>query len=115
MKLSFSNVVSLLFTTLFLTLMVCVLNVFSIINHANDYHQTTIAELEASGFSDSVINAYKNNTTSSFKTEIINRSVMNEDTNLERVGRIYEVKTTYNITIPIINYSINRTIQGFAR
>lgn len=114
MKLSLSNVISIIFLNLLVILMVCSLNVFAIINKAKDYHNTTIAELEASNFSSSVINAYENSG-NAFKTEITNRTVLNPDDNLERVGRIYEVKTTYTIKIPIINYHVDRTIQGFAR
>lgn len=114
MKLSISNVLSILFLNIFLVLLVCSMNVFSVINKAYDYHNTTISEIEASNFSSSVINAYETND-NAFKTEITNRTVLNSDTNLERVGRIYEVKTTYTIKIPIINFKVDRTIQGFAR
>ena len=122
MKLSVSNILSVLFLALFSILIVGVLNVYSVINRSNDYHETVIAEIEASNFSSSVINAYTanggygtNTNNKLFKTEIIDRSVLNEDTNLEKVGRIYEVKTSYTITIPILNYKATKTIQGFAR
>ena len=114
MKFSVGNVLSVIFLTMFLTLMVCVLNVCTYINKATAYHETCIAEIEASNFSSDVINSYTTKT-EPFKTEITNKTVLNEDTNLERVGRIYEVKTTYTIKIPIINYSVDKTIQGFAR
>lgn len=122
MKLSVSNILSVLFLALFSILIVGVLNVYSVINRANDYHETVIAEIEASNFSSSVINAYTanggygtNTNNKLFKTEIVDRSVLNEDTNLEKVGRIYEVKTSYKVTIPILNYNVTKTIQGFAR
>lgn len=117
MKLSVSNVLSILFSVLFMALMVCVLNVYTYINKANDYHETTIAEIEASNFSQAVIDSYVNNENSSgFKTEITDKTAQfNKDENLERTGRICEVKTTYTIKIPIIQYEVTKTIQGFAR
>lgn len=120
MKLSIGNVLSIVFLTMFLTLTICVLNVYTYINKAVDYHETCIAEIEASNFSSDVINEYTKNTDENgkekpFKTVITNKTVLNSDDNLERVGRIYEVKTTYTIKIPLINYSVDKTIQGFAR
>lgn len=114
MKISLQNIISVLFLGLMMILIVSTLNVFSIINKANDYHNTTIAEVEASNFASSVINAYENSN-NAFKTEITDKTVLNQDKNLERVGRIYEVKTTYIIKIPVINYEVERSIQGFAR
>lgn len=114
MKISLSNILSVLFLTMMMVLMVCSMNAFTTINKANDYHNASIAEIEASNFASSVMEEYINSD-GPFKTEIVNRTSMNSDTNLERVGRIYEVRTSYRIKIPIINYEIDKTIQGFAR
>lgn len=114
MKVSLSNILSVLFLTMMMVLMVCSLNAFTTINKANDYHNTSIAEMEASNFSTSVVEKYTKSE-GPFKTTIIDRTAMNKDTNLERVGRIYEVTTKYTIKIPIINFKIDKSIQGFAR
>lgn len=103
-----------MFTTLFVVLIVSTINVYTVINKANDYHETCIAEIQASNFSSAVISSYTS-TTDPFTTQIVNRSALNDDTNLERTGRIYEVITTYDIKIPIIGYNITKSIQGFAR
>ena len=114
MKHSLSYVLSALFTTFMIVLVVCIINAFSTINKANAYHQTCIAEIQASNFSSAVIQNYQKPDLP-FKTVIIDRTIESNPENLEKTGRIYEVKTTYKIEIPVINYKIEKTIIGYAR
>lgn len=114
MKNSVGFIVSSLFIIFMIILCVNIINVFSVINKANAYHQTCIAEIQSSNFSSEIISKYTEDTVP-FETEIIDRTVKNENDNLERTGRIYEVVTTYEISIPVINYEITQTIQGYAR
>lgn len=95
-------------------LVVSVINTFSVINKANSYHQTCIAEIQASNYSSTVINKYQGDT-GDFRTIITDKTIKNEDDNIEKTGRIYEVITEYDIKIPVINYHITKTIQGYAR
>lgn len=99
--------------TLLFVFVVSIIGAFSVINKANDYHQTAIAEIQASNFSSSVIQKYRTGT-EPFVTTVEDKTVVSTD-NLERTGKICEVTTTYTIKIPIINYSATKTIRGFAR
>lgn len=114
MKQTISYALSTLFITFFIVLVVCIMNVFSVINHANAYHQTCIAEIQASNFSSAVIQSYANSD-NPFQTVVIDRTVASNEDNLEKTGRIYEVITTYKISIPIINYETTKQIHGYAR
>lgn len=114
MKNTIGYVVSSIFVVFTTILVVCIISAFSTINKANAYHQTCIADIQASNFSPAVIAQY-NQDNGSYETTITDRTVKNENENLEKTGRIYEVVTTYNITIPVINYEIVQTIHGYAR
>ena len=112
MKNTIGHVVLTIFVTFLLLLGISLINVFSTINKANAYHQTCIAELQASNFAD--ISKYQGDH-NGFHTTITNRTVKNDNENLEKTGRIYEVVTTYKVSIPFIGYSSTKTIQGYAR
>lgn len=114
MKNTMGYVISTIFLTFMVVLCVSIISAFSTINKANAYHQTCIADIQASNFSSSVISQY-NRDNNGFKTKIEERTVKAEDENLEKTGRIYEVVTTYDIKIPVIGYKIEQTIQGYAR
>lgn len=114
MKNTMGYVVSSVFLVFMVVLCVSIISAFSTINKANAYHQTCIADIQASNFSPSVISQY-NKDNNGFKTEIEERTVKNQDENLEKTGRIYEVVTTYEIKIPVIGYGVEQTIQGYAR
>lgn len=114
MKNTINYVLSTLFITLMIVIIVSIINVFSVINKANSYHQTCIAEIQASNFASAVIQSYEDSS-KPFKVEIIDRTLESSDDNLEKTGRIFEVKTTYDIKIPIIGYSLTKTVNGFAR
>lgn len=115
MKNTLGTIVVTIVFTFFLVLTIFIINTFSIISKANDYHDTCIAELQASNFSPAVIKQYQGDT-GDFHTTIVNRSnVINNVDNLDKTGRIYEVTTTYKVSIPIIGWSSTKTIHGFAR
>lgn len=98
--------------TLLIVLVVSIVGVFSTINKANAYHQTAVEEMQSSNFSSSVIDKYRTNT-DPFVTRVIDKTVTSNS--LERTGRVFEVVTTYEIKLPIVNYSKTKTIHGFAR
>ena len=79
---------------------------------SNEYHQICIAELQASNFSSQVITKYTSNT-DPYVTTITNRTVDNGS--LTGANRIYEVKTVYQVSMPIINYSTTKTLVGYAK
>lgn len=114
MKNTMGYVVSSVFLVFMVVLCVSIISAFSTINKANAYHQTCIADIQASNFSSSVISQY-NRDNNGFRTVIEERTVRNEDENLEKTGRIFEVVTTYEIKIPVIGYGVEQTIQGYAR
>lgn len=114
MKNTINYIVASLLITFQVVLCVSVINTFSTINKANDYHQTCIAEIQASNFASSIINKYVNDT-GKYSTTISNRTVDTEEGNIEKTGRIFEVVTQYDIEIPVINYRVSKTIQGYAR
>ena len=114
MKNTISYILTVMLITFMIVLVVSVINVTVTINKANAYHQTCISEIQASNFSTSVNSKYTGNT-GMFKTTIKNKSIVDENENIEKTGRIYEVSTTYTIKIPVINYSTEQVIVGFAR
>lgn len=114
MKNTMGYVVSSVFLVFMVVLCVSIINVFSVINKANAYHQTCIADIQASNFSPTVISQYQGEH-DGFTTTITDRTVRNENENLEKTGRIYEVVTSYQIKIQVIGFSKTQTIQGYAR
>lgn len=114
MKNTVGYIITTLLTIFMIVITVSIINVFSVINKANSYHQTCIAEIQASNYSASIISKYQNDT-GDFRTSIVDRTVSNMDENLEKTGRIYEVTTSYTIEIPIINYQSTKVLHGYAR
>lgn len=114
MKNTISYVLWTLLYGIMIVTVITLISVFSVINKANAYHQTCIAEIQASNFASSVVEKYTMDT-DPYITTIVDRTVATDDENLERTGRIYEVVTTYKINIGILNYHTTKTIRGFAR
>lgn len=114
MKNTIGYIVSSLMITFLIVLSVSIINVFSTINKATAYHETCIAEIQASNFASNIIDKYIGDT-GDYQTTIANRTVDTDPGNIEKTGRIYEVITEYEIEIPVINYHISKTIQGYAR
>ena len=115
MKNVLGSIVVTIVVSFFLILSIFLINSFVIVEKANSYHQTCIAELQSSNFAPDVIRQYQGDT-GDFHTTITNRSnVIDSVDNLDKTGRIYEVTTTYTLKIPIIGYSSTKTIHGFAR
>lgn len=112
MKNSVSWVLQSIVITLFVLLTLNIINLQNQINKANEYHQICIAELQASNFSSQVITKYTSNT-DPYVTTITNRTVDNGS--LTGANRIYEVKTVYQVSMPIINYSTTKTLVGYAK
>lgn len=77
------------------------------IENARDYHNAIISEIEASDFSNVIINDIQNRD-NGFEVNVKNISAYEEK-------RIYEVKTTYTASIPILGISQRDTITGYAR
>ena len=76
MKNTMGYVVSTVFLVFTVVLCVSIISAFSTINKANAYHQTCIADIQASNFSPAVISQYNRNN-NGFETAIEERTVKN--------------------------------------
>lgn len=106
MKFSLSAGFSMLFCTFVTVLFVNILNFNVAMQKMNDYHYATVHEIESSDFSPYVISQRQNN--AQYSTYITEKS-SKEDL------RIYEVKTSTVLTIPIFGFSQSYTKTTIAR
>lgn len=106
MKITISSAISFIFITFVCVLFVNFLNFGMAIQKANAYHYTTVHEIESSDFSPSVIS--QRQSSSNYTTRIVSKSVK-EDL------RIYEVKTSTELKIPILGYSKMYVKESVAR
>lgn len=106
MKLSISAAISFLFVTFTCIFFVNILNFTMGIQKMNTYHYATVHEIESSDFSPYVIASRVQDNT--YDCEIIEKSVKEE-------LRIYEVKTSTTLRIPILNYETQYIKESIAR
>lgn len=77
---------------------------------AQNYHSSVVANIEASNFATTVINECK--------TKTISNGYKNLEVTLmtDSIGKPYaKVVLTYNYKIPIINSTMDYSIEGYAR
>lgn len=106
MRISISAAISFIFITFCTILFVNIMNFSMAIQKVNTYHYATVHDIENSDFSPYVINQRVQ--ASQYKTEIIERSVK-EDL------RIYQVKTSTTLSIPILGYQTTYIKESVAR
>lgn len=106
MKISISTAISFLFITFCTILFISMMNVALVIQKANATHYATVHEIENSDFSPYVIDQRIAN--APYPTQIIEKTVK-EDL------RIYEVKTTAQLRIPILGYVSEYVKESIAR
>lgn len=106
MKISISTAASFIFITFCSVLFVHVMNFQMAIQKVNAYHYATVHEIENSDFSPYVI--VQRSADRSYKTSITEKSVK-EDL------RIYEVKTSAELSIPILGYKTIYKKESIAR
>lgn len=92
--------------TFFCVLFVSSLNFTATMQKMNDYHYATVHEIESSDFAGTVIAERKNNST--YSTTITQKSIKED-------MPIYEVTTSTNISIPILNYEVTYVKSSVAR
>lgn len=106
MKISISTAASFIFITFCVVLFVHVMNFQMAIQKLNAYHYATVHEIENSDFSPYVIAAKVSDAT--YATEIIEKSVKQD-------LRIYEVKTSAELSIPLLGYTTKYQKESIAR
>lgn len=106
MKHSISIALTFLSITVITVVCVSAMNFAMAIQKANAYHYATVHEIESSDFASAVMNERMSN--SDYTTSIIEKSVKED-------MRIYEVKTTTTISIPIFGYSTEYAKVSVAR
>lgn len=106
MKITISTAMSFVFITFCTVLFISVMNFSVSMQKVNDYHYATVHEIESSDFASAVINERKRN--SDYTTMITQKSIKED-------MRIYEVKTTAELSIPILNYHTTYTKVSTAR
>lgn len=106
MKISISAGISFVFITFCCVIMVSVLNFSMALQKVNDYHYATVHEIESSDFSPFVIAQRQNDTM--YQTEIHEKSVIDE-------LRIYEVRTSAMVRIPILGVEKTYVKESIAR
>lgn len=106
MKISISAAISFIFITFCTVLFVNVMNFSMAIQKVNTYHYATVHDIENSDFSPYVI--AQRVQASEYQTEIVERS-MKEDL------RIYEVKTSATLRIPLLGYETTYCKESVAR
>lgn len=112
MKISVEWVVDSLLITFLIIIIFGILNITSKIKQAYSYHHYMIAQIEASHFNENVTQQLLSN--SPYTHQITDCSIASKDQlNVEEA--IYQVTTTYKISLPIIGYTTENTIIGYAR
>lgn len=106
MKISLSAAMSFLFITFCTILFVNVMNFNMEMQRVNNYHYATVHEIESSDFSPNIIEARIQNTT--YQTNIEGKGVKND-------LRIYEVKTSAKLKIPLLGYEQTYVKESIAR
>lgn len=106
MKISISTAASFIFITFCTVLFVHVMNFQMVIQKINAYHYATVHEIENSDFSPYVIAQRIAN--ASYTTQIEEKSVKQD-------LRIYEVKTSSEIAIPILGFKTTYIKESIAR
>lgn len=106
MKISISAALSFLFLTFSIVLFVSFMNFYHRIQMVNSCHYATVHEIENSDFSPYVIE--QRIAQAEFPTQIIDRSVKEE-------LRIYEVKTSATLQIPLLGYETTYVKESVAR
>lgn len=106
MKISLSAAISFLFITFCTILFVHMMNFTMSIQKVNSYHYATVHEIESSDFSPYVITKRMQDT--SYTTSIQEKSVKDD-------LRIYEVKTSTMLRIPILGYEKEYVKESIAR
>lgn len=106
MKISISTAASFIFITFCTVLFVHVMNFQMAIQKVNAYHYATVHEIENSDFSPYVIASKMSDST--YTTTIVEKSVKQD-------LRIYEVKTSTQLSIPILGYKTIYQKESIAR
>lgn len=96
MKNTLSIALTFLTITLITVVLISVMNASMVMQKVNAYHYATVHEIESSDFASAVMDERISN--SDYTTSITEKS-MKEDM------RIYEVKTSATISIPIFGYT----------
>lgn len=109
-------VVDIMIVTFIVVFVVSAINVGSTIRQAEAFHNLAIAEVEASNFDEGVIKKYaEGRVNEHYLTTFTNVSAVTDSSSTAASERIYLVKTTYKISIPILGYSKTNVISGYAR
>ena len=106
MKISISAAISFIFITFCCILFISILNFSMTLQKVNDYHYATVHEIESSDFSPYVIAQRQNHDV--YQTEIHEKSVIDE-------LRIYEVRTSAAIRIPLLQINTTYVKESIAR
>jgi len=106
MKISISTAVSFLFITFCTILFIGIMNFTMDIQKVNAAHYATVHEIENSDFSPYVMEQRLEH--AQYPTQIIEKSVKDD-------MRIYEVKTSASIRIPILGYETTYVKESIAR
>lgn len=112
MKISMEWVVDSILLTFFIVIVFGIINISANIKQAYYYHHYMIAQIEASHFNTNVINQLISN--SPFKHDLKDCSIQSEDS-LFLEEKIYQIKTTYSLRLPLIGYQTTQSIIGYAR
>lgn len=116
MKQAFEYFVSAFLATLLIAVIIGTFNITAQIREANAYHNLAIAEVEASDFDASVIAKYATGQVNSkIKTTFKDASVTDNNDEFYANERIYQVTTTYKLSLPILHYEKENKIIGYAR
>lgn len=106
MKIAITSAISLMFITFISITMINVMSAVMQIAKLNDFHYGTVNEIESSDFSPIVIQQKLQD--KQYHVQIENRSVKDD-------LRIYQIKTTGKIQMPIFGYSQMYTKESTAR
>jgi len=111
-KISVEWVIDSLLVTFLIIIVFGVLNITAKIKQAYSYHHYMIAQIEASHFNENVTQQLLSE--SPYIHQIKDCSISTED-QLYVEEMIYQVTTTYKISLPMIGYTTENTIIGYAR
>lgn len=106
MKISISAALSFLFLTFCTILFINFFNFFMKMQEVNTYHYMMVHEIENSDFSPYVIERWERD--DRYDTQIVERSVKDD-------LRIYEVKTSAKLQLPILGYETEYIKESVAR